>query len=468
MATIREGDRNLLPHDAQAERSLSGALLIDPDATIRAQEAGLLAEDCYTPSLGMIYRAAAELTRRHEAVDAVTVAHLLEGRPDGQGNQLAALGGMAGLLALIGDTTTTVHAGAWAGLVHRLGQQRRLMAVAADIVAAASAHDGPIEGLYDAVSRLFFGVVDVSQPRSHLYGTDEQLMVYLEHQQARADRLTQNPDAFVVTALPDLDRMLVEIAPGILHVVAARPSVGKTLYMEQLAEANAQRGHHVVYYHLELSHQQMLDRRMARHSGISVGELKRGYAGVDIARAFDKIAPWQGNITLVHCPGWSAERIATDATRMHAKGQADLVIVDYLQKLALPAASGWNLSAVYGLQAETLKNTAEVLGVPVVLGSQVSRAFKARSDERPRMEDIRNSGEIEEKANQIVVLHRPGGEREKGTVVPFGDRERIEAWVDKNTEGSTGMVCCQHVVGRFAIENVAEDARWAGDEFWTQ
>lgn len=458
MATIRERDHNLLPHDARVERQLAGALLIDPDAVVRAQEAGLTEADCYTPLLATIYGATVELARRREGIDLVTVEHQL-----GEAG-LDAAGGRDALLGLITETVTTVHAGTWAAVVRRLAQQRRLISAAGDIAAAAHRHDGPIEALYDDVSRTFFGVVDVTQPRSHLYGADEQLLVYLEHQQARHDRLEANPNAFVVTGLPDLDHLLTEIAPGILHVVAARPSVGKTVYMEQVAEANAMRGHKVAYYHLELSHQQMLDRRMARHAKIAVGELKRGYSGPDIARAFDAIASWQRNITLVHCPGWSAERISTDVTRLHAKGECDVAIVDYLQKLALPTARDWNLSALYGQQAETLKTTAEVLGIPVVLGSQVSRAFKARADARPRMEDIRNSGEIEEKANQIIVLHRPADERPDGQPLVFGAIERLEAWVDKNTEGGTGMVCCQHVAGQFAIENVIREDWWEGEQ----
>ena len=460
MATIRETERDMLPHDNQIERNLAGALLIDPDAVIACQEARLDVADWYTESLSWIYDAARTLTKQHASIDYVTLGHHLDSVANGQGSRLNALGGYAALTELITDTATSVHAGHWASMVHRLAQQRRLISAAGDIAAQAHQYDGPIEGLYDSASRRFFDVVDVSQPKSHLYGTDDVLMAYITNQQAREDRLAANPDAFLVTGLVDLDGMLTEIAPGLLHVVAARPSVGKTIYMEGIAETNAKRGHKVAFYHLELSHQQMLDRRMARHSGVDVGRLKRGYSGGEIVEAFDKIAVWQRNVTMIHCPGWSAERITTDATRLHAKGQADIVIVDYLQKLAMSTTSAWNLSALYGLQAETLKNMAESLGIPVVLGSQVSRAFKGRADERPHMEDIRNSGEIEEKANQIVVLHRPSSEREDGERIEFGQRERLEAWVDKNTEGSVGRVCLQHVAGRYTLESVVRGQWW--------
>jgi replicative DNA helicase len=104
-----------------------------------------------------------------------------------------------------------------------------------------------------------------------------------------------------------------------------------------------------------------------------------------------------------------------------------------------------------GMIAEILKNAAEQLAIPVVLGSQVSRDFKGREDKRPRLEDIRNSGEIEEKANQILVLHRPN-ERQEGA-----DREKIEVYLEKNTSGSIGKTEVWHRLGWFRFESAARE-----------
>jgi len=105
---------------------------------------------------------------------------------------------------------------------------------------------------------------------------------------------------------------------------------------------------------------------------------------------------------------------------------------------------------IYGQMAETLKNVAELCDIPIILGSQVSRDYKMRDDKRPHIEDIRNSGEIEERANQVVVLHRPD---ERG----IADRtERVLAYVEKNTQGATGQCELVHIIGRYLLADAVE------------
>lgn len=441
-ASSRTNRPDLLPHDAEAEKALIGAVLMDPDAILAARTAQLVAGDFWNPAYMRIYEAATDLADRFEPVDMVTVGNYLDAR-----GQLEELGGRAMLTGLLGEVVSTVYAGHYAELVKRLSRQRRLIATAQEIATKAQEHAGPIESLYDETARLFYGAVDTSAPRSHLYGGDDALTDYLATQEHRRELLARNPDAAITTGLPDLDEMLGDLPAGYLHVIAARPSVGKTMYMEHVAEHAASRRHRVAYYHLELSHQTMLDRRMARWSGVSVKELRRGYNGVEVARAMDIIRPWESNIVYIHCPGWSAERITTDMIRLAARGECDVAIVDYLQKLAMPDVKGRNDAMLYGLMTETLKSCAEQLAIPVVLGSQVSRSFKSRGDQRPHMEDLRNSGEVEEKANQVVMLHRPK-EREEGS---RATTETLEAYVEKNTTGETGMVRLLHMLGRFGL-----------------
>lgn len=456
MATIRTEDQRLLPQDSDAERAVLGSLLIDPDAMLKAREAGLAASDFMGPAHATIYAAMLELADRWQPVDPVTLSALLESRQNGHGSQLEAIGGAAYLTDLMASTPTSIHAGHYAGVVRALAQRRRVIALGADIARMAHEHEGTTEELYRAVTGAVMGAVDVAGGRSHLYGDDDALAGYLVTQADRADRLKRNPWALAQTGIGDLDAILGNLEPGTVLAVAARPGVGKTILMEQIAEHNARHGKRVAFYHLELSHQFMLDRRMAKASGVPLDKLRRGYVGPEVQRAIDGMRGWQSQLVYVHCPGWSAERIAVDMTRLAARGECDLVIVDYLQKLSLPDRKGWNAAMLYGLMAETLKTTAEQLGVPVVLGTQVSRDWKQTGDKRPTSADIRNSGEIEEKVNQIVVLHRPDTRPTQASPTS----ETIEAHVEKNTSGPLGACELVHLLGRFTFAGkAAEDGQ---------
>lgn len=454
MARISTNQTSLLPHNAEAERSLVASILLDPDAMMRAKEKGLEPEDFMDRRLAYVYDAALTLTRRLEPIERLALAEVLSAEKDGQQGQtrLDAIGGENALTDMLSFDGSTVYAGHYAEMIVRAARRRRLISVAGDIARLAQEHEGPLEDLYNRASRCFLGAVDVSRAHSHLYGSDEELENYLVRQQDRAARLARNPSAAIETGLHDLDSMLGDLPAGCLHVVVARPSVGKTMYMERVAEENAKRGHKVAFYHLELSHDMMCDRAVARHSGVTISALRRGDISRPVHSAMDEIRPWFANVVYVHCPGWSAERIAADIQRLVIEGSCEVAIVDYLQKIALPNRAGLNAAMLYGQIAETLKTVAEVCGIPLVLGSQVSRDFKARDDKRPRMEDIRNSGEIEEKANQIVVLHRP-----EARTASALQTEPILAFVEKNTMGDTGECELVHVLGRFLLASVARE-----------
>lgn len=455
MAHVAADQLHQLPHDIEAEEAVLGSILIDPDAILRAREAGLVAADFFRISNRTIYDVCASLADEYAAVDYITVRNALESRQNGAGSQLNMIGDEAELTRLITATGTTVNAGYYAEIVHRKAQQRKLLAVSGDIAAAAQAHDGPIETLYDEASSLFFDAVDVSSPVSHLRGSDDTLADYLANQERIKDRLAANPDMLITTGWPDIDRYLGDIEAGMLHVVVARPSVGKTVYLEGVAEHNARRGHHVAFYHLELSHQLMLNRRMARYSGIPIQRLRRGYTGPELAHAIDEIRPWHQRITYIHCAGWSAERIASDMVRLCAKGECDVAIIDYFQKMRWPEVRGANLAAMLGLMAETLKNAAENLGIPVVTAAQVNRSWKQNDKGRPHIEDLRNSGEIEEKCNQAVVLHRPQDREDRRN---GGKSETIEAAIEKNTTGDVGRTQLLHQLGRFRFLSKARES----------
>ena len=189
---------------------------------------------------------------------------------------------------------------------------------------------------------------------------------------------------------------------------------------------------------------------MARHSGIRLRRLvEDGHNGPEVARAQEAIRHWHNNLVYVHCPGWTSARIVADIVRLRARGECDLAVVDYLNKIAYPETghNSWNEASFIGANVEALKTCAERLEIPIVLGAQLNREYKG--NKRPRFDDLKGSSDIEQKVNQIVVLHRPI-ERPDGD--RFGELEQIDAYVDKNTSGATGKTTLWHRMGRYRLE----------------
>jgi len=222
------------------------------------------------------------------------------------------------------------------------------------------------------------------------------------------------------------------------------------------------RGHKIAYYHLELTHTSMEDRMMARHSNIPLWELEmKGYAGIEVSRAIDSIRKWQHNLIYIHCPGWAVGRIVGDIMRLNARGECDLAIVDYLNKIPLDVGNRNEASAI-GNVVEALKTTAENLEIPMVLACQLNREYKGKA--RPRMDDVKGSSDIEQRANQVVILHR-AEERQPGN--QHGKVEPIHVFVDKNTSGPTGKCIVNHRMGLYRLEGIeqgVEEIPWDFEE----
>jgi len=423
-----------------AERAVLGSLLIDNEAIPELQALGLQPSDFYMGLHGDVFAVMCELTAQRRAVDFVTLCSALENKKNGKGQScLEAIGGPATLTRLLTDTPTAMHAKYYAEIVCDLAYRRRLILAAAELARVSYEHEGTRDVLQHDLSKIFSDAVGIADKGSHLYG-DDLLVDYLVNQVERKERLAKDPNYLITTPWPELNRALIELEPGALHVVAAPTGVGKTMYLECVAEHNARHGKAVAFYHLELSHQTMLDRRMARHSGIQVWQLRQGYDGKELHRATEFLSTWQQRMTYIHCPGWSAYRIVADLQGLHARGMADLAIVDYLGKLAMPALGGrTEASAIGDYRMEPLKICAEQLGIPIVTGSQLNRARRARRDKRAVLDDLRNSGEIAEKANQVVVIHQVDS-RDSKVRVEHQNPIEIEFQIEKNSQGLVGIV----------------------------
>lgn len=425
--------------DIKAERAAVGAMLIDPEAVARVEDV-LTPDDFYHEIYRYVFEAISALHTERANIDPVTVRERL----DASGH-LQDVGGAAILTELYGATPSALHVEDYAEIVHRLSSLRRLVMAASQIARDAyNGANGDLTDLLGKAQKLLDAISPMSSTESTLLWLDS-LTEFLGGQFNRLmdqDAVDAGQVPYLELPWSTLKRFNIRLRPGTLALVAAGSGIGKTTFLECCAEHWAKQGRRCVFFHLELSHQLMLDRRMSRKAGISLSEIEDGIVDRRIDEATEKMKAYAGGITYVHCPGWSAQRIVAHARKLHNKGLCDVAIVDYLQKMGLIYRQGQNKSDHLGDAVEVLKIMAEQLAIPVCLASQFNRA--AMHSERKTGDYIRGSGEPHEKGNVVITLDRDilnATETDDAgrPIANPGDHSRIvKVRVDKNTAGPTG------------------------------
>lgn len=434
--------------DTNAEKAVIGGLLVDPSVIGPLSEM-LSPDDFYSEGNRWIYEAALQVREAGSEVDYITIADALDGH-------LAAIGGTAKLTELVGATPTAVNVLDHARVVNRLATLRRLMVAAQGIAKLAySSEDDSIAEVFAKARGLVDSVAPEAEDDALLLWIDSfaRFIEYQIERKEQADAI-QRGERVARAGFPwkAITRLVSFIRPGMLAIVAADTSVGKTTFMECCAEHWARCGLQIVFYHLELPHRFMLDRRICRWSGEPMHSVEAGEITDAIKEAHTEAKSWTGHVHYMHVPGWSAPRICNSIRQMRNKGRCDVAVIDYLQKMRLIRQKGQNDASAIGDQVEVVKNTCEQLDIPAIMGSQLSREG-----------NIRNSGEPEEKANIIIYLereklmsdmHSPDGR----VVAKEGERSpEIKGRVEKNTGGACGAFELVMNGARYNILDVGQD-----------
>lgn len=443
--------------DLQAENAVLGSILINPSSLPNLAEL-LQPGDFYNQAGAWVFGAALQLMSHGIGIDPVTMANQL--KRDGH---LVDVGGAAGLNRLISDTPTSMNAASYAQIVGRLSTLRKLVGASAEI--AKLAYNGRGRNVDEVFSRAK-ALVDAAAPiddESILLGEDT-LDFFFETQDARAREIKEIAEG-KRAARPDLPwkaispRYVKFVRPGTLGIVSADSSVGKTVFMACCAEYWARLGLNVCFFHLELSKRLMQDRRMARHSGVPLGKIEDAYVDGMVVDAAGRMSEWARRLHYVRCPGWSAQHIAVKIRQLRAKGLCDIAVIDYIQKIHFKIKGGQNEAAALGDVTETIKNCAEQLGIPIWIGSQISRVGK--KSRRITADAIRGSGSIGNKANIVITLDREILDNDVTDdtgklIAAAGDRSPdVAGRVDKNTTGPTGDFTLRMNAARFLIFDVA-------------
>ena len=424
------------PWNPEAEASVIGGLLIDPTAFDRVGP--LTADDFFARHNRLVFQAVAEMIERGLPVDALTVAEHLEGR-----GLLDDAGGIRAVVECAQNTPSAANIRRYAEIVRERSRERQLLGALADATEAVYHRQGveaAIGVIETATMTLAGGTAGDVQPVRALLDEFRERMA-----QRAAGELVGTPTMFA-----DLDAKLGGLKPGQLIILAARPAMGKSALATQIAHRNARNGRAVAVFSLEMGAGEILDRLVALEAGITLSEVTSGRPRSPsyIDAAVESARRWPLHID--DTPALSIREVRRRARALHRRTPLSLVVVDYLQLVTADAETR-NL-AVESI-SRGLKALAKELGVPVLALSQLSRALEARTDRRPILADLRDSGGIEQDADVVLMLHREEVYRSD----PGEWRGVAELLIRKNRQGPTGDVLLTWRAEHAAFENFSGD-----------
>ena len=425
------GDRDeerLPPQNIEAEEAVLGSLLMDPDAVIKIGPM-LRADDFYRVKNGWIYQAILDLHQRNEPADFVTVCDELERR-----QQLEEVGGRAYITSLITAVPTTVHVEHYARIIERTSLLRRLISAAGQIVQLAHEDTGEIGSVIDRAEQIVFGISE-RRTRRDLAPIRELMDDYYE----RVDYLYRHQGEIIgiPTGFRRIDQLLGGLQRSDLIIVAGRPGMGKTSFALTLARNAARRfNQRVAIFSLEMSAEQLLQRFISMETGIDSQRLRLGAISEDEWPVFVESAGVLAEtaIYIDDTPAISPLEMRTKARRLHAEHGLDLIVVDYLQLMRADMAVQNRVQEISYISG-SLKALARELNVPVVALSQLSRAVEQRTEKRPVLADLRESGSIEQDADVVMFIYR------EDVYDPDTEKQNIaEIIVAKHRHGPTASV----------------------------
>jgi replicative DNA helicase len=435
------------PQSVEAEQAVLGGLLLD-NSTWDSIADRLRAEDFYRRDHQQIFMAIAELSARSEPSDAVTLAEYLAAK--GLADET---GGLAYLAGLARDTPTAANIRAYADIVRERSLLRQLIRVSGEVAASAYDSEGrtAVELVDEAERRVFEIAEQGRRTGSGFVPLHDILGATID----RLDLLQQSQGQLtgVSTGYHDLDRMTAGLQPGDLIIVAGRPSMGKTTLALNIAE-NAAIGAAtpVAVFSMEMSRDQLAMRMISSLGRVDQSHLRTGNFGdEDWARINGAIAQMKTAPIYIDDSGaLTPTEVRARARRLkREKGGLGLIVVDYLQLMQVPGTKENRATEISEI-SRSLKALAKELRVPVIALSQLNRSVEQRTDKKPVMSDLRESGAIEQDADLIVLIYR------EEVYEPDTPRKGIaDIIIAKQRNGPTGEVHLTFLGKYTRFENLA-------------
>ena len=424
----------ITPHSEGAEKSVLGSLLIDKESYFKVSDI-VKPDDFYYPAHKEIYEAMLDLASTGQPIDIVTVTEALVRRKG-----LETAGGRAYVSSLSQEVPTTANAADYAKLVAEKAVLRRLISAAADITEKSYAEDLESKLVLDHAEQVIFDIAKRRQSNQfdRIQDVLETDIRSIREIEKNGGKLPGLPSGFTA-----LDRMTSGFQNSDLVILAARPSMGKSALMLNIAQNAAIKQHkRVVIFSLEMSSEQLGMRLLAMEARVELSKMRNGTLTQedwdDVNGAIQRFS--EADLVIDDTPGIGVMEMRNKCRRLDQEKKIDLIMVDYLQMMSADkAAGGENRQQEVSQISRYLKQLARELRCPVIVLSQLSRAVEQRQgDKRPILSDLRESGAIEQDADVVMFLFNEDYyNRNKEGYEP---KNLCEVLLAKQRMGETGKV----------------------------
>ena len=395
--------KRVMPHDDEAESSVIGAMLIDNEAIMVASEL-IKGEDFYQKQLGIVYNTMVELYSEGKPVEPVILHASL--REKGMPEEVC---GPDRILQWMNQTLTSANIKYYAEIVSEKSVARRLIRLNEEIANTCYAGSEKLEDTLAEAEKRVFDLVQ--RGGGNEFVPIRQVVINVMKKIDAASRARGRVTG-LETGFMDLDYKTSGLQPSDLVLIAARPSMGKTAFVLNLAQHMAfKRNHAVAVFSLEMSKEQLVNRMLSLESHVDAQKIRTGRLTdeewMNLVEGSANIA--NSKLIIDDTPGISLSLLRSKCRRLKIEHDIQIVIIDYLQLM-----SGDNNGSAASRQQEIsdisrgLKALAREMNVPVVALSQLSRAVEQRPDHRPMLSDLRESGAIEQDADVVMFLYREG------------------------------------------------------------
>ncbi len=445
MHPSEEAALKIPPQNIEAEQSVLGGILLEPEALSRILEI-LQEDDFYREGHRKIFSAMVALYQKGTPVDLITLTESLLSRQNLEG-----IGGASYLTSLTDAIPSAVNIEVYARIVREKAILRRLINITTEIASKSYQFSGEVEDILDQAEKSIFEIT-AAKITPHIYPLSEVIKDSFQTIEAlyeRKERISGVPTGFT-----KLDQLTSGFQPSDLIIIAGRPSMGKTAFALDIARnAATQAEIPAVIFSLEMSRQQLAIRMLCSEARVDSYKLRSGFIG---ERDWPRLTNAAGLLSeapiyIDDSPGLTVLQMRAKARRLKSEKGLGLAVVDYLQLMSGRGGSDRREQEISEI-SRSLKALAKELNIPVVALSQLNRKVEDRTDRRPFMADLRESGAIEQDADVILFIYRDEmydeNSKQKGTA---------EVIIGKQRNGPIGKITLSFINQYTRFENLAGD-----------
>lgn len=439
---VDQDGRPLPPHDTAAEQVVLGTLMSSTEARTEAQERQVTADSFWHPRHQELYRVITELADAAAPVGPVAVNNALQQR-----GTLARVG-QTYVVEVYGMASPVGSNGSYIDILQDKSHRRLLQQTSTTItqlVTQGGDATSVLETARDALTEVIDSSPGVAATQQHVGHSQRELLDHLE-------RIRSGDNTGLTTGFVDLDDVTNGLHSGQLVTVAARPGLGKSAFALDLARTTVRYGHAALFFSLEMSKIELLERFYSAESRIRLADMRSGKMSDDdwtrLARRMGETH--EAELYIDDSPTITIGEIRAKARRMQQHTDLQLVVVDYLQ--LMPSSGRERREQDVSEVSRNLKLLAKELGIPVVALSQLNRGPEQRQDKKPQLADLRESGSIEQDSDVVLFVHRPDAyERDDPRM---GEADLMLA---KHRAGPTSTVTVAHQLHYSRFVDMAEE-----------